>query len=528
MRAPELDGRGGWIGAEAPLAALRGRIVLLDFWTLACINCQRVVEELREIERRYADVLTVVGVHSPKFAHERDHEAVVAAVARHRVMHPVIDDPELRTWDAYAVRAWPTLVLIDPSGREVARWMGEGHAAEIATEIERLLADATVTSAAPPPPSAAVPGADLSFPSKVRARGGLLAVSDTGHDRVLITSLTGEVLHEFGGLYQPHGVCWDGDDAVLVCETGAGRVWRIGFDDGGRDLVAEGLASPWDVVRWHGHVTIAEAGRHRIRMVDADGEAQVVAGTGQENLVDGPALAALLAQPSGLAVTVHDELAFLDSEASALRVLSAPGGTVRTLVGTGLFSWGQEDGDHETARLQHPLGLAAGRVGELYIADTFNGLVRVHRGAHLWTVPTEGFVEPGGLDVLPDGRLVVADTGNHRIVIVDAESGVAEALAAPPDPLLLAAGSALELTLDADLEGDALDGDEPVEVLVSGSVPGLVAGPPAQRHRRLPVDVTIPLGEGAGRITVELRVATCTDTVCRLRRTQQTYDVILS
>src|SRR5438309_465725 len=112
VHAPELVGKGGWIntgGRELSLAALRGRIVLLDFWTFCCVNCLHVLDELRELERNWADVLVVVGVHSPKFVHEADHEAVVAAVERHEVAHPVLDDPDLVTWRRYAVRAWPTL-----------------------------------------------------------------------------------------------------------------------------------------------------------------------------------------------------------------------------------------------------------------------------------------------------------------------------------------------------------------------------------------------------------------------------------
>ena len=131
VRAPELHGAGGWLntgGRPLSLADLRGRIVLLDFWTFCCVNCLHVIEELRPLEERYADVLVVVGVHSPKFPHEADHAALAAAVERYELHHPVLDDPELRTWQQYAVRAWPTLVVIDPEGYVVSVAAGEGHA----------------------------------------------------------------------------------------------------------------------------------------------------------------------------------------------------------------------------------------------------------------------------------------------------------------------------------------------------------------------------------------------------------------
>ena len=100
VRAPELTGR-GWLntgGATLRLADLRGRFVLLDFWTFCCVNCLHVLDELRPLQNKYGDTLVTIGVHSPKFEHEADPDAVAAAVQRHEVAHPVLDDPELATW----------------------------------------------------------------------------------------------------------------------------------------------------------------------------------------------------------------------------------------------------------------------------------------------------------------------------------------------------------------------------------------------------------------------------------------------
>jgi thiol-disulfide isomerase/thioredoxin len=128
--APELRGR-AWLntgGRELTLGDFRGRFLLLDFWTFCCVNCLHVLEELRPLEERYDGELVVVGVHSPKFEHEADAEALTAAVERYQVRHPVLDDPELVTWRAYTARAWPTLVLVDPQGYVAAQFAGEGHA----------------------------------------------------------------------------------------------------------------------------------------------------------------------------------------------------------------------------------------------------------------------------------------------------------------------------------------------------------------------------------------------------------------
>jgi DNA-binding beta-propeller fold protein YncE len=418
---------------------------------------------------------------------------------------------------------------------------GEGHAVELAAAIERLVEEArtagTLSSgggAAAAPEALVEPTGELAYPGKVAVRddGARLAIADTGHDRVLVCTAAGEVLEELGGFYQPQGVRFDGD-GLLVCETGADRVWRVD-GEGSRRRLADGIASPGDGVGWRGPVVVAEAGRHRLRAIDRDGEAQVLAGSGAEGLHDGPALQAALAQPSGLAV-VGGDLVFADAEASALRVLDAATLTVRTLVGTGLFAWGADDGTGDRAALQHPHGVAAAADGSLYVADTFNGLLRVWRGCHLWTVPVEGFAEPGGVDVLPDGKVVVADTGNHRVVLVDPVAAAAVALdvgsaAVTAETVLGAAGSTLAVALDLPLGGEELDvaAGAPVRVSATATDPGLLREPTSWSLDALPAEVELALGSGSGRVTVEVRAATCGADACRLRRAQRAYDVILT
>jgi len=336
----------------------------------------------------------------------------------------------------------------------------------------------------------------------------------------------GEVVAEHEGLYLPQGVRYEPGGALLVCETGADAVWRIA-PGGRRTLVTDACASPWDVVRWQGHVVVAEAGRHRLVGVDAAGEAQAIAGRApQENLLDGPAHRALLAQPSGLTVTLDGDLAFVDSESSALRVLRARTLEVETLAGHGLFTSGCADGDRERALLQHPLGVAAARDGALYVADTYNGLVRVWRGRHLWTVPVEGFAEPGGLDVLPDGRLVVADTANHRVVLVDPLADPALAVAIDVGrtvaaPVVLAPGDPLPLGA---VRHSPLDAGAPVRVQVRSA---LLDAPADLRLADVPAALDLDLRSGAGRVEVELELATCTPQACRTEHVRRDLDVIV-
>jgi hypothetical protein len=282
---------------------------------------------------------------------------------------------------------------------------------------------------------------------------------------------------------------------------------------------------------------VAEAGRHRLWWIGPDGNAEVLAGTSGENIVDGPALEALLAQPSGLSVSLDGQtLYFADSEVSALRQLRD--GIVTTLVGKGLFEWGTDDGDSETARLQHPLGVAAAPDGSVYIADTFNSLLRVWTNGNLITLPVAGLDEPGGLCLLPDGRLAVADTNNHRILLVDPATGAAERLSLPeahdpdhPPRRDLPERTAVAVAIDLDLEGDGLDARDgpPIRVSVSAEPASLLgAGPRSWAEDALPVQVEIRTGYGDGEIFFDVQAASCLGEECRLHRRRITLPVRLS
>ncbi|MFN2582267.1 MAG: alkyl hydroperoxide reductase, partial [Candidatus Dormibacteria bacterium] len=253
-------------------------------------------------------------------------------------------------------------------------------------------------------------------------------------------------------------------------------------------------------------------------------------------LRDGPAALAHLAQPSGLSLLADGSLAFADSEVSALRLLRD--GMVQTLVGTGLFDWGDEDGDADHARLQHPLGVAALSDGGIAVADTFNGRLRLYRDATLSTISVDTSLnEPGGLDVLPDGRLIVADTNNHRILVVDVSSGATHVLpitgldgAASGASVVGAPGAVIQLAPPTvDLDGHSLDPGQgpPVRLTVSADPPELLAaGPRAWALADLEAPVAITLGQpGKGTITIDLVAATCNRDVCTVHRASEKRDL---
>src|SRR6266511_4021627 len=446
VRAPELRGR-GWLntgGQPLSLAELRGRIVLLDFWTFCCINCLHVADELRPLERKYADVLVTIGVHSPKFEHEADPLALAAAVERYEIGHPVLDDPELQTWQQYAVRAWPTLVVIDPEGYVVAQAAGEGHAEGIARLIDELVAEhrASGTLRYGDSPAGALrygdspagalrygdsPGAlrdtgtpvmpqvdtALRYPGKVLVTPlRTLLVSDSAHHSLVELAGDGQtVLRRIGS--GRRGLA-DGDATTAqFAEPQRGLRLR----DGAVHTVArapEGVPlSPWDLAWWQGRVVVAAAGTHQLWELDpATGAFEVLAGTTAEALRDGPVAEAAFAQPSGLAAD-GDRLWVADSETSSLRYVE--GGEVRTAVGQGLFDFGHVDGPAAEALFQHPLGVTVLPDGSVAVSDTYNNAIRRYDPAtgEVSTLATD-VAEPSAAVVL-DGTLVVVESAAHRL-----------------------------------------------------------------------------------------------------------------
>ncbi|RST18005.1 redoxin domain-containing protein [Streptomyces sp. WAC05374] len=455
VRAPELTGKGGWLntgGKALTLADLRGKCVIVDFWTFCCINCLHVLDELRELEEKHRDTVVIVGVHSPKFVHEAEHQAVVDAVERYEVHHPVLDDPELATWKQYAVRAWPTLVVIDPEGYVVAQHAGEGHATAIGRLVEELEAEHEAKGTlrrgdgpyVPPAPVAT----HLRFPGKaLPLENGNFLVTDTTRHQVVELGPDGEsVVRRYGtgerGLAdgpaekarfnEPQGLCALPGGRVVVADTvnhalrvldlatgevstvaGTGAQWWQGSPTAGpaREVA---LSSPWDVAWWRDEVWIAMAGVHQLWAYDPEkGTVRVAAGTTNEGLVDGPAGEAWFAQPSGLAAA-GDRLWVADSETSALRWVDAEG-AVHTAVGTGLFDFGHRDGEAGQALLQHPLGVTALPDGSVAVSDTYNHALRRYDPAagEVTTLATD-LREPSDA-VLVGDDIVVVESARHRL-----------------------------------------------------------------------------------------------------------------
>jgi thiol-disulfide isomerase/thioredoxin/sugar lactone lactonase YvrE len=573
VRAPGFRGR-RWLntgGREIGPEELRGRIVLLDFWSAGCVNCLRVLDELRALEERHGDVLTVLGVHSPKFAHEAESDAVAAAVRRYGVDHPVLDDADLVTWDAYAARAWPTLVLVDPRGYVVAQVSGEGHGPGLSSLVDELVAEHGDALRRGPlftgAPADALPDdwSALRFPGKaVTLADGTILVSDSGHHRLVelepdlvgvrriigagrglrdgaaATALFAEPL---GLAVLPAAVAATVGYDVVIADSANHVLRGVRLRDGAVSTVAgtgtqlrarhavgtAGLAlatplsTPWDVAWWEEQVVVAMAGCHQLWSFDPlRGTVAVSAGTGDEGLRDGAPHEAFFAQPSGLAVDHDGTLWVADAESSALRaVVTAPraGAAVTTAVGQGLFDFGLRDGpglgsaERPPALLQHPTGVAVLPDGSVAVADTYNGGVRRYDPvSREVTTLAEGLDEP--TDVGLDGATVrVVESAAHRLVRLPLPARMlTDAPAGPEAVRATLAGSVTLRVLFTPPHGQGLDDrfGDPTSLSVAASPAELLVGGGGTApglQRSLRL-----AGPGVGTLHVEVLAAACDHT----------------
>jgi DNA-binding beta-propeller fold protein YncE len=470
VRAPEFTGGSGWLNTDKPLtlAGLKGKVVLIDFWTYGCINCIHIIPDLKKLEAKYSNQLVVIGVHSAKFENESETENIRKIILRYGIEHPVYNDSKFKTWDQYAVRAYPTQVLIDPNGYVSGTYVGEGNFSEIDRDIKETVAEFRQNGNLNEQPlkfaleRAKVGNLPLAFPGKVLAdaKSDRLFIADSNHNRIVITNLDGRLLETIGNgseslkdgtfldssFFKPQGMALSGD-VLFVADTDNHAIRRInlksktvetiagtgsleGFTGKGGEGLKTSLRSPWDLSLVGKNLFIAMAGSHQIWIMDVETKKIApYAGTRNEARYDGAIEDSAFAQPSGI-VSDGKKLFVADSESNIIREIDFEKASVETLVGGDLWVFGDVDGEGDDVRLQHPLGVEF-YDGKVLISDTYNHKIKIldpekrtvktlfgtgKPGQIDGETPT--FYEPGGISVAV-GKLFVADTNNHAIRVID-------------------------------------------------------------------------------------------------------------
>ncbi len=492
--APEFPDKMDWINTSGPLKKkdLKGKIVILDFWTLCCINCIHILPDLAKLEKKYANELVVIGVHSAKFENEKDTKSIRKAVLRYEIAHPVVNDADHKIWDAYSVNSWPTFVVLDAEGKVVGETSGEGNYEVLDRVVGKLVDEAKANKTLDAKPIRfdlvryrETGDTPLFFPGKIVAneKTKQLFISDSTHHRVVVTDLAGNKDTIIGtgspgfkdGKFDeaqfddPQGMTIMGDfvfvadrknhairainmkEKVVTTVAGTGKQAAdplARLQDRATTANKTALNSPWDLYDVGGTIFVAMAGHHQIWTYDpVRGTVAPFAGDGRENIKDGPPSIARFAQPSGLAAD-KEFLYVADSEVSAVRKVPLNGqGRVSTIVGSGLFDFGDKDGTGDDVKIQHALGVAMYK-DQLLLADTYNSKLKTidpkTRAVKTLVLKAADkddkgplFSEPSGLAVVGD-TVYVTDTNAHRIRVVDMKAKTVSTLTLkgvePPPP----------------------------------------------------------------------------------------------
>jgi thiol-disulfide isomerase/thioredoxin/sugar lactone lactonase YvrE len=451
-----------WLNSK-PLTKtdLKGKFVLLDFWTYCCINCIHILPELKKLEKQFPNELVVIGVHSAKFDTEKQTDNIREAILRYEIVHPVVNDAEHKIWDEIGVSSWPSLLMLDPEGKAVLMRSGEFKAEDISAVLRVAIPyyrDAGLLDETPMKfelEAAKEDTTPLRFPGKILAdeKSSRLFITDSNHNRIVIATLEGKLLETIGSgkigrddgdfatasFDHPQGVALDGDTLYVadtenhllrkvnlktktvktIAGTGsqAAHAWP-GIDEAeltGRlperwvgPPATTAINSPWALWIHKGDLYIAMAGPHQIwKMPLSESEIGPYAGNGREDIVDGPLLPrqpyqqgySSFAQPSGLS-SDGTWLYVADSEGSSVRAVPFdPKKNVRTVVGSD--------------------GLLSGR---LFAFGDVDGPRSKAKLQHCLEV------------VYVEGKIYVADTYNHKIKVVDAKSGATKTLAGTGEP----------------------------------------------------------------------------------------------
>ncbi|KAF8098287.1 hypothetical protein N665_0269s0013 [Sinapis alba] len=484
---PEFPSKLDWLNT-APLQFrrdLKGKVVVLDFWTYCCINCMHVLPDLEFLEKKYADKpFTVVGVHSAKFDNEKDLEAIRNAVLRYEISHPVVNDGDMYLWRELGINSWPTFAVVSPNGKVIAQIAGESHRKDLDDLVAAALiyyGGKNVLDSTPLPTrlekdnDPRLAASPLKFPGKlaIDTLNNRLFISDSNHNRIIVTDLDGNFIVQIGStgeegfrdgsfedaaFNRPQGLAYNAKKNLLYVadtenhalrvidfvnervETLAGNGTKGSDYQGGRKGTSQLLNSPWDVCYEpvKEKVYVAMAGQHQIWEYNVlDGVTKVFSGNGYERNLNGSTpQTTSFAQPSGISLGPDLKEAYIaDSESSSIRALNLQTGGSRLLAGgdpyisENLFKFGDNDGVGSEVLLQHPLGVLCAKDGQIYLADSYNHKIKKLDPVTKRVVTIAGTGKAG----FKDGKVMVAQlsepaglalTENGRLFVADTNNSL--------------------------------------------------------------------------------------------------------
>lgn len=459
--APELGDPLEWINAEPiRLRECGGRVVVLAFFNQASAYCHNLLESLHHLALKHPQQLQVIGIHVPKYPVEREAGRVAEGVSRLGIRFPVASDPDYVAWQHYGIHGWPSLVLIDAGGRQRQVLAGEVAASLIEDTLQPLIDEAPMALDGGPAsiPGRRTPGTGaLHHPAGIAIGPERMYIADAGHHQVLECNLQGRVLTRYGtghaelvdgspeecAFDAPHGLLLH-REALYVADTGNHALRRINLRTGqvetlagtGRPGTLQGhridtpreadLNRPWGLALDGERLYISLAGQNQVWAWEmATGALVHIAGSGQFGHSDGSARSARMAHPTGLAA-LQNTLYILESGSATLRRLSFNDGQLRTLVGSGVFEYGREDGPRERASLTCPQGLAL-QVDSpvLWLADAGNDLLRTMRlgGGSVATARLEHTLNRPEAIATGEGAVWLVNTDAHQVLRMDLGTG---------------------------------------------------------------------------------------------------------
>lgn len=449
-----------WVNCEPlKLSSLRGRATLLWFFTGSSAQCQLELTELRVLETRFNDGLSIIGVHQPRYPQETDPQRVSKTLNRWFLRWPVIHDRDYLLWRLFDIKAWPTAVLLDAEGRVAGIYPGRERRAELEARIHVVLDDAATRDIRSfeqtPQARRPEPRSSVMFPTALAGSDQFLYVAETGRNRVLELAHDGRVNRVFGsgnaglwdgrkaeaGFNAPQGLAL-GKDTLYVADTGNHALRRIRLLSGevetliGTGKPASGVREsglprtqslnlPTGLALVHERLYLGQCGLHQIWQFDMNTQQLApFSGSGREDVVDSADTEAAYSQPVCLSAN-RDTLYVADAGGNSIRAVRLADGSVHSPVPGQVFESGDMDGGLQ-ARLAGPRAVLfdPGR-NVLWIADSVNGKLKVHALAKGET-KTLGLnyplQAPGGL-ALAGGNLWLANTDAHELLKLDMKTG---------------------------------------------------------------------------------------------------------